>query len=160
MNKKQIDSILYGIGCNSFNRFETFLEMIPKLKGRNYWYALRTAYESSDNLQPLSGLVKATFKKDEPERKKMMNTDEIQFLSKLPEKVTIYRGMTEKELKSKNYGISWTLKKEVAEFFAHTYQRNYSTANLKKVVHEITINKNDIVAFLNDRKEFEVIYLT
>ncbi len=160
MNKKQIDSILYGIGCNSFNRFETFVRISPDCRGQNYWYALRIAYEGSDNIYHLRQLVKELFGTIEPEREKMMNTDEIQFLSKLPEKVTIYRGMTEKELKSKNFGISWTLKKEVAEFFAHTYQRNYATNHLKKVVHEMTINKNDIVAFLNDRKEFEVIYLT
>jgi hypothetical protein len=159
MTKKQIDSILFGIEVNSWNRFKTFTTYIPILKGKNYWYALRNSYEMSDNLYELSGLVKASFLKDEPFREYLMNTKERNYLKGLPETMKIFRGMTEKELKSKSFGISWTLKKEVAEFFINEYQRNYSTNNLKKVVHEIIINKNQILAFLNDRKEFEIIYI-
>ena len=159
MDKKQIDNILFGIGCNSFNRFEMFLSIAPKLKGELYWYALKESYISSDNLFHFKGLVKASFSSKQPNREKLMNYDEIRYLTSLPEQVNIYRGMTEQELKTKNYGISWTLKKEVAEFFANSYPRNFSTNEMKKVVYEMTIKKNDIVAFFNDRDEFEIIYL-
>jgi hypothetical protein len=160
MNKKQIDSILFGIGCDSYNRFETFLRIVPQLKGKYYWYALRNAYDVSDNLYHIKGLVKAAFCKNEPERQSLMSKKERDYLKVLPEQITIYRGMTEVEYKSGHFGISWTLKKEVADFFVHTYLRNHATNHIKKTVHELVINKSDAIAFFNGRKEFEIIYLS
>lgn len=160
MNKKQIDSILFGIICNSYNRFYVFLKMVPRLKGKYYWYALRNAYDSSDNLYHIKEIVKGSFAKDEPERQSLMSKEEREYLTGLPEHITIYRGMTEVEYKSGDFGISWTLKKEVAEFFMHTYLRNHSTNHLKKVVHELVINKSDVIAFFNERQEFEIIYIS
>jgi hypothetical protein len=94
----------------------------------------------------------------ELEREYLMSLSERRFLEKLPEKITIYRGMTENELNQKSFGCSWTLKKEVAEFFVNNYQRNYATRHLKKVVHELNINKSEVIAFFNERKEFEIIF--
>ena len=156
---KQIDRILFGIGINSWNRFQTFLDLVPIIRGKTYWYALRTAYESSDNLYLLRDDVKASFLRNEPEREFLMTPKEIEFLKKLPERISIYRGMTEAELKHNSFGCSWTLKKEVAEFFAFTNSRNLATSNLKKTVHELTIDKNEVIAFFNGRKEFEIIYI-
>ncbi len=68
--------------------------------------------------------------------------------------------MTKIESKSRNYGISWTLKKEVAEFFAYTYIRNHAICGLRKTVKSTVINKSDVVAFFNGRKEFEIIYIS
>jgi hypothetical protein len=159
MNENEIDNILYGIGIDSLNRFQTFVRLIPKLKGKSYWYALRNSYDSSDNLFEYAGFVKNCFLKNEPQREFLMLPDEIEYLKNLPEQIKIYRGMTENELKGKNFGCSWTLKKEIADFFANTYQRNTATKNLKKVVHEITIDKNEVIAFFNSRNEFEIIYI-
>ncbi len=89
-----------------------------------------------------------------------MDSRERNYLKKLPEQIKIYRGMTEQELEGKSFGVSWTLKKEVADFFAFDYWRNTATAHLKKTVHEITINKSDVIAFLNDRREYEIIYIS
>ena len=159
MNENEIDNILFGIGVDSFNRFQTFIKLMPKLKGKNYWYALRNSYDTSDNLFKYSRIVKGCFLKDEPQRENLMLPDEIEYLKNLPEQITIYRGMTENELKQKHFGCSWTIKKEVADFFANTYQRNFATKNLKSIVHELTIYKNEVIAFFNDRNEFEIIYI-
>jgi len=59
MTKKEINRKLWGFGADSYNRFQTFLSIAPQLKGENYWYSLRIAYESSDNLYNLRGLVKS-----------------------------------------------------------------------------------------------------
>jgi hypothetical protein len=159
MNKEEIDNLIFGIGVNSYNRFQTFLGIIPKLTGENYWYALRNSYDCSDNLFEVSGLVKGCFLKDEPQRECLMLPDEVEYLNTLPEIITIYRGMTENEFNQKSFGISWTLKKEVAEFFANTYQRNLATNHLKKKVHEMTIDKSEVIAYFNERNEFEIIYI-
>ena len=50
MTEKEIDRILFGYGVNSFNRFQTFLSLVPQLKGPSYWYALQNTYQNSDNL--------------------------------------------------------------------------------------------------------------
>jgi hypothetical protein len=120
---------------------------------------LRDAYELSDNLFQYKVDVKLAFARNELKKEYLMSLSERRFLENLPEQITIYRGMTENELKQKTFGCSWTLKKEVAEFFATTYERNYATNHLKKVVHEITIDKSEVIAFFNVRKEFEIIYI-
>ena len=157
--RNEINRILCGIGVDSWNRFETFLSLIPRLKGENYWYALRIAYERSDNLYHMRGLVKAAFLRTEPGRDALMNSEEREYLKNLPDNITIYRGMTETELQQKDFGISWTLKHEVAEFFAQKYWRNISTNHHKKTVHKLTIDKGEVITFLNDRDEFEIIYI-
>jgi hypothetical protein len=159
MNENEIDDFLFGIGVNSFNRFSVFLKMIPFLSGSSYWYALRQSYEMSDNLYKYSKIIKKCFLKKRKYREFLMLPHEIDYLQKLPEKITIYRGMTENELNQNSFGCSWTLKKDVAEFFATKYSRNFDTNNLKKIVQEITINKNEVIAFFNEREEFEIIYI-
>ncbi len=159
MNKEEINKRLFGIGVSSWNRFPTFLEIKPELKGKNYWYALRNSYQMSDNLFRFSKTIKDCFLENEPEREYLMDSEEIAYLKNLPEQITIYRGMTEDELKQESFGCSWTLNKDIAYFFAYTYERNHNTNHLNKVVHEITINKSEVIAFFNEREEFEIIYI-
>jgi hypothetical protein len=158
MNKEEIKEIIFGIGVDSFNRFGAFLDIIPCLKGENYWYALIEACTSSDNLYNYKEAVKKSFLSNQPGSESIMNAAETNYFESLPEKVTIYRGMTEVEARGGDYGCSWTLKKEVAEFFAYKYWRNISTKHLKKVVKELVIDKSEIIAFFNQRQEFEVFY--
>lgn len=159
MTKKDIDNILYGIGCNSYNRFEHFLNIRKDLHGRLYWYALGNAYQSSDNLYRMKGMVISSFNRPEPDRHFLMTAKERNYLEGLPDKIHIYRGMTLAEKRSKYFGVSWTLEKRIAEFFAYEYGRNHSTKNMAKTVQEITINKSEVIAFFNGRKEFEIIYI-
>ena len=59
----------------------------------------------------------------------------------------------------KEGGVSWTLRYETAEYFAETYIRNFATNHLTKVVHELVVNKSEVIAFFNERNEFEIIYI-
>lgn len=136
-----------------------FLLIKKKLRGELYWYALRNAYDSTDNLFRHKYEVRKAFNRRELGRSKLMSEEEIEYLDTLPETLTIYRGMTEEELKSGVHGVSWTLKKETAEFFREKYGRNYATNHLKKVVHVLIIKKSKVIAFINGRNEFEIIYL-
>lgn len=81
------------------------------------------------------------------EKKELLMTEqELEFFNNLPEEITIYRGADSIE------GISWTLCKEKAEWFAKRYNKNNK-------VFEKTVKKNDCLCYLNDRKEEEIIYL-
>lgn len=150
-----IEGLAIGI-----TKWQVFLAIKPLLKGKLYWYALRNGYDMSDNLFYYNVDVKLAFSSQEPEREYLMTLSERRYLKALPEQITIYRGMTKKEFQQKSFGCSWTLKKEVAEFFVNTYERNFATKDLEKVVHKMTINKSQVIAFINGRKEFEIIYLT
>jgi hypothetical protein len=158
MNKAEIEDFLW-LKFNSFNRFEGFIEIASKLQGGLYWHALRTAYTDTDNLYYYKDLIKIAFQREEPNRSELMNPNELEFYNSLPEEVEIYRGLTIAEQNSKNFGVSWTLKKEVAEFFAYKYLRNFSTEAEAKTVQHLIVNKKNIIAYFNGRDEHEVIYI-
>ncbi|HWZ21116.1 MAG TPA: hypothetical protein VNW06_00600 [Cytophagaceae bacterium] len=154
------ESILLGLPVPiGITKFQAFLALKPILKGKAYWHTLRRAYELSDNLYPYRFDVLNAFLSDEPYREYLMDKEERSFLKGLPERVTIYRGMTTKEKKSGYFGSSWTLSKEKAEFFAHTYGRNMATHHLKKTIHKLEINKSEILSYMISRGEEEVIYI-
>lgn len=158
MDQKEIKRILLGIGVDTFNRFQVFLSISSELKGKNYWIALRLAYTDSDNLFKFRHLLKHSFLSCEPGREYLMNKRERAYLQNLPDLIPIYRAMTVKEFKSGEFGVSWTLKKDIAEFFIK-YFRNVDTKRFPKKIHQLTIKKSDVVAYINNRKEFEIIYL-
>ena len=169
MTKKEIDTILvrgnshtlYAPGLRiGVTKLQVFLSIQPLLKGKSYWYALRSSFESSDNLLVYKGDINYAFTKAEPDREYLMTKKERDYLASLPDKIKIYRGMTCVEKASKDFGISWSLNKSVAYFFKDTYGRNYSTNGLKKVVYEQTVNKKDVIAFFDGRNESEIIYLS
>ena len=127
--------------------------------GDLYWYTLSKTYNLCDNLFDFKSEIKEAFSSNEPNRNTLMSRKEVSYLQSLPTQVKIYRGMTLQEYEAGDYGVSWTLKKEVAEFFAFTYGRNFSTKHLTKTVHEILVKKAKIIAYFGERNEFEVIYI-
>ena len=159
MNKEDIESLIYGFGNDSYTRIEKFIDVAHKLRGGNYWYGLRIAYVCSDNLFSKRDFIKILFSQRKVHKEMLMSKLEQQYYKNLPEEIIIYRGMTLLEYESKNFGISWTLKKSIANFFAHKYKRNHDTNHLKKMVYSLTIKKKNAIAFLNARKEFEIIYI-
>lgn len=168
MTIKEIDKVLsfgsshllpiqgFPIGVS---KWQVFSSIKPIIKGKKYWYALRKAFTMSDNLYHYRHDVRLAFLSKEPQIEYLMTDKEKIYLNTLPEKITIYRAMTENEFKQKDFGISWTLKKDIAEFFVNSYNRNYETNHLKSLIHETIIDKNQVTAFFNDRNEFEIIYI-
>ena len=90
----------------------------------------------------------------------MMDEKEQLYFDALPDEVTIYRGCNIKEL---NYlkkkgntsclGISWTTDRGVAEFFA------FRVGNRDRVVVSAVVKKSSIITFINNRDEYECIFL-
>lgn len=152
--------LFYKIGrVDNYKRMQYFLDLAPTLTPTLYWYGLGQAHVDSDNSYELREKIKKAFLSSLPHRYNLMSKEERLFLNTLPSLVTIYRGMTEEELKSGDFGICWSLSKEKANYFAFEYFKNFSTNHLKKVVHEIQINKNDAIAYFNEKNEQEIIYI-
>jgi hypothetical protein len=98
------------------------------------------------------------FTKNTPENEFLFSEEERKFVNSLPQQISIFRGMTLEEYESGNFGISWTLDETIAKYFLTTFRRNYDTANSEKMVHSLAIDKNQIVAYFNDRKEKEIFF--
>jgi hypothetical protein len=164
-NDKNIDSLSYEdiqkiLGwANSFNRFDWFLKIKSKCFGNIYWQGLAYAYVDSDNLCEFRQEAKAAFNSNQPDKSALMTIEESEFLKNLPQRITIYRGMTLEEYESAEWSISWTLNKEIAEFFRDKYTRNLKEIGMPKLVHSITIDKSKVVAYFNGREEQEIIYI-
>jgi hypothetical protein len=76
-----------------------------------------------------------------------MDADERFTLQNLPETVEIYRGCTNGLNED---GISWTLNRDKAEFFANRYSKG-------GIILSKQISKKEILAVFNGRGEAEVI---
>ena len=81
--------------------------------------------------------------------KLLMDYDELNYFNNLPEKIVIYRGGVSKR------GISWTLNKDIAEWFANRFR----AINKGGQLFEKKVFKNDCIAYFNDREEEEIIYI-
>ena len=79
----------------------------------------------------------------------LMNLDEHRKLAELPDEITVYRGITEKN-KDNILAMSWTMKQETAEWFANRFKG-------KGKVYRAKIRKEDILAVFLGRNESEVI---
>lgn len=84
-----------------------------------------------------------------------MSTYEKDYFANLPKKFTIYRVMSKREYESKNFGISWTLEKKIAEQYIYFGDNNSEKGGLASK----SVNKSDILTVFNNESGFEIIYL-
>lgn len=155
--KRCIDGILVLV--DSGLRFHMFSRLSKLLSDKGYWYALSKAYTGGD--WPDNYTIddkRGFFGSHRRFREYLMTSAERRYLDSLPKKVTIYRAMTTIERESGEFGISWTLSKKVAEFFAYEYQRYAKYQDHEKVIHTLEVDKETIIAYFSGRKEREVIY--
>lgn len=80
----------------------------------------------------------------------------------LPSMVLLYRGGSKKEV-VEGYGQSWSLCKDVAEFFAYNLYDTWSFwgkeefAKINRIVYTALVPKDKIMVYNNDRQEYECI---
>jgi len=103
-------------------------------------------YANCNNDVPKRELVKYF---QEASKVYLMSEKELNFYSTLDEVVVVYRGVTDYNKQSIK-SMSWTLNKEIAKWFSNRFKKNGK-------VYQAKINKKDILAFCNKRKEEEVI---
>lgn len=79
----------------------------------------------------------------------LMNEDDFKVFESLPNVVTIYRGVTDKNKDNKK-ALSWTLSQDKAEWFAHRFDEVGK-------VWKSEISKDNIFAYFDEMDEKEVI---
>lgn len=86
-------------------------------------------------------------------KKYLMNEDEYKYYKSLPEKITVYRGVS----KGRNpKGLSYTLDKDKAIWF----QNRFADENNKGFLIEKMINKSNVLAYYDRRGESEIVLNT
>ena len=78
----------------------------------------------------------------------LMDKDSFEQYNKLPEKFSIYRGVGNRRYKN---GMSWTLNKDKAIWFSERFKYD------DKHVYYGIVEKQDVLAYTNERNEYEII---
>jgi hypothetical protein len=156
--KQTIDDIFFGRGIDTMNRFPTFINSHKRYIGAEYWYALGLTYVNGDGMASYRKESKMLFQSKQPSRHSLMNDEELEIYNNLPDELTIYRGMTVEEYESGDWSISWTLDKSIADFFATKYIRNGKDYGKTKIVHEVKITKDQVIAYFETERELIVIF--
>jgi len=128
-------------------RIDAFIKVADKMSDRCYWETLAVIWSDTENGWQNLSEWQRLFDSDRPERRYLMDTFDFQAYSNLPDVVTVYRGCQKNQNEN---GLSWTLDKEKAQFFAKRLGK-------KGIVLEKSVKKNQIVAVLLGRNEQEVI---
>ena len=128
-------------------RLQAFISIAEELSDSKYWSILSGIWTDTENqwqnLEQWTELLSA----NRSSRHYLMDESEVQLLNSLPEFVKIYRGC----VKGLNEdGLSWTLDKAKAEFFANRFSK-------EGIILEREIPKSEIIAVLLGRGESEVI---
>jgi hypothetical protein len=130
-------------------RLEAFAQIEQLLDDKEYWSLLGQIWTDTENGWAHLAQWKKFFKSDRAHRNYLMDWDEQMALDSLADRVTIYRGC-QKGLNEN--GISWTLKRDKAEWFATRFGKDGK-------VLEMRINKSRILALFTGRNEYEVVVL-
>lgn len=154
---EEVRNIIFGINVDSYNRIYVFALLVFDINPEIYWTCLRMAYQHSDNLFHYRPIPKFLFKYPIGDPKTMMDEKESLQFDKLPDRLTIFRGMSLEENKSKDYGLSWALNQETANYFANKYLRNFNKTGDGIVVSK-EVSKSDCLGLLYGREEQEIIF--
>lgn len=80
-------------------------------------------------------------------KKYLMSQENYEAYENLPDTFVVYRGLQEN---AQEDGLSWTLSKDVAEWFASRFENDGE-------IIEKTVHKSEVIAYFNDRDEEEVV---
>lgn len=120
------------------------------LSEKDYNELLKMAWSNAENIvnDPNISLPEIIRLFENSNREYLMSEEENNTFNQLPEYIKIYRGVKQKYRNNK--GMSWTLDRKKAEWFANRFDNNgYLISG--------TINKKDVLGYFNCRNENEII---
>lgn len=131
-------------------RWDALLSIMHQLQHKEFGELFSDVWTDSENIWQHERQIRRALSFRQPSFSFMMDDDEQARYDALPDIVTIYRGHHRDENEA---GMSWTLDRSVAEWFA---RRLCSAKHTPRVVTAQT-HKSNIVAYLKGRGEQEVI---
>ena len=146
------------VECSERWAMQDFLNIISKEGWHSFTRediakAFGYAWSITEFLYPYKSSLKLIMSATENYRQHFMDEEEYEVYKSLPNKIRIYRGASDRS------GLSWTLSKEKAEWFAerNEYWTRSLNNNTKQQVFTREISKKKVYAYLNGRKEEEII---
>ena len=133
------------------HRVEALQDIAFNLRGREYWEMVSQVWSDSENIWQHRRAWRQVWLSKEPERDAVMDTTEREHLASLPDDLTIYRGVS---LRSAMHGLSWTLDREKAQWFANRW---LCFKRRRPILLQTVVRKTDVVAYFAGRKEQEIV---
>jgi hypothetical protein len=126
---------------------DAFLKISFKLTNKKYWKLLADVWVLSENIWQKEEALCELWNEPLPCKSNAMNAKERKAMKALPDEITIYRGACEQH---SLYGMSWTLDRDKAIWFAKRSQPPY-------VLLTARAKKSDAHALLLRRRENEIV---
>jgi hypothetical protein len=134
--------------CNDQSRLPALGVLRKRMERREWLRLLGEEWSLCDNFWRYRDSLEISLGRNGPVRD-LMNDEEWSLYQTLPEAPIIYRAAS----KGRRTGISWTLKREIAEKFP-TYPKYFMP---NPILYTARVRKCEIIAVKLDRQEFEVI---
>lgn len=167
ISDQQAQQFLYEVGRD--DRFELFIALYDATLKNNpltAFKAFKEAYCTSDNIH--SQITKSQFAFDRKEFLNfvkrsgvdflgLMSVEEKAYYDALPDQFRIYRGVSDQEYKSKDYGISWSISEGYAKNYIYFSKNNVAKGEGGLI--DLFIDKNDVLSVFFDGRDMEIIYI-
>ncbi len=130
-------------------------KLVSLLTDDQYWMMLRALWLETTYPPSWDGDIwLELFASSRPHRQLLMDAEERAVLAVLPDTLTVYRGGVSAE------GLSWTLEKDKARFFAESFavispSRGYPQE--EHCVFKGTVPKEEVCAYLNKNGDEEIV---
>ncbi len=133
------------------HRMNAFIEVKDKLSDEQYWSLALSVWTNSENIWQNKKIWKAllTDKKRISTKTLFMSYDNLKEFNDLPKIIKVYRGYHEGINKE---GYSYTLDEEIAKRFTKGHNK------IGKVL-SLTVSKDKVFAYTNERNESEIIII-
>lgn len=134
-------------------RLEAFAQIASELSDREYWSVLGKLWTDSENIWQNGQVWRQAFESSRSHRSYAMSTEDRKVWRNLHRRKTpllIYRGFGYDEGEQ---GMSWTLSRRRAVWFARRFEREDERARLAKAV----IDGYKVLAYFSTRGEEEVV---
>lgn len=135
-------------------RLNAFDEVEHDLDDDQYWELLSGIWVDTENFWQNVDLWKYFWDASRPGREKVMDEDEKKIFDALPAEFVIYRGFTHEDAET---GLSWTLDKKKAQWFAKRFSSAERDAKNPPKVASTKVSKDLIYAYLDSRGEKEIV---
>ena len=157
LRAKDYEGYLYLF--DGHKRFPALLKIEHLLPDKEYWKCLNLVWDNIEVSAPDQREWLRLFTSPRPQRQFLMSASERRAFAAMPDTLTIYRGYAKGKVRS---GISWTLSKERARFFA-----DYAIGARRQLLcgHQggnpmivaSKCHKRDVLAYFNGRGEQEIV---
>ena len=143
-------------------RFDAFCEIHDAagfwandpINDREFWKLVSSIWIDSENIHQHLVEWIGIWSSDREFRETVMDEDDIEAFTKLPESFPIWRGAGHRRVAE---GLSWTTDKAKATWFAHRFasSRRHDAAFLAQGV----VHRGDVLAYFIGRNESEIVVL-